>query len=1148
LLARDLHEGDVLDGKYRIVAPIGRGGMGAVYSAVRLSLGDTVAVKLLLPSHDQEMNRARFLREAKAAARIRHPSVVQVFDYSNPEAGPPYIVMELLEGPTLGELIQRTGPLPVDRALGILGDICAAVEAGHRRGVVHRDLKPTNVILARTDDGGELLKVLDFGIASVAGLPDATTLTGPGTLLGTCFYMAPEQAKGGVAGPESDVFSLGILLYEMVTGKRPFEAATVLATMFQVANGEYKPVHDLVPTVPPAVVAAITSALSVDIAGRPASPEALARLAGAPMRAMRGKLDTLPDAGDSPSRVEAISEIRPSWSDATMPVDAGPPDLERHFVGRTQELARIEEQLRAARAGSGKLTIVLGEPGAGKTRLVQAFATRAAAAGNGTKWVRFSDYEGSRLPPFDAVTRALDQTPPATAERVSDSERGGDKWKTIAAITESVMASARNTPLVLFFDDLQWARAVELDLVAHLQRSVDSRLVFLIATAHTPEPGSDLARWMGQLAQRRVDAIVPVGPLSSENVREWLHLAFGTFRIRPRDRRRIERATGNNPHHLLELMRHLLTSGAIRRDDAHGGADWTCADLEDVTLPESTRAVVHAKLADLDDDLRDTLEIASAIGQELRFATLLAASALREDVLEARVERAIDLRLLTEEGVTGGDDLRFASETIRRVLYDEMTTRRRKRAHQRVAAALHERYAKDLRRIARVLCYHHLAVGDHAEALAWGLAAAEDDLALYANDAAETSVQRARDAAAHLEEAGEGPAVRDAARLDALTGTLYVRLGRFADASEVLARAIARSEGDAALRIGALLDLAHCHLGRGDMDRALAAAGEAADRAAKEGDTTRTLAARVLTSACLSRLGRLNEAEGVVRSAIESAGADVALGTKAQALRELSVIATKRGAFALGEARARESLELARMARDPMAQHQAVSALAAAYDESGDAASALPFHLEALELARALSLRRREAIDLANTGEAHMTLDHVALAEQHFREALAIFREIGDRACEGDCRVNIGRALLARGARGAAVAMLERGRKLCESTGRGEYAGIALCHLGEAHRTDGDLARAASALGEAHQLFVQQASHNVWRASLGLARVALARGDAKAASAHAREAAEVLEGQRGAAAPGSSTATIDRSLVDIADVMAKITTLGRAPG
>ncbi len=1135
MIAHELTEGEVVDGKYRIVAAIGKGGMGAVYSAVRLSLGDAVALKLLLPTHDFEMSRARFLREAKAAARIRHPSVVQVFDYGDPEGGPPYIVMELLDGPSLADLLSHSGALPVERALAIFADVCAAVEAGHRRGVVHRDLNPNNVMLARIDDGGEVVKVLDFGIASVVGLPDATTLTSPGTLLGTCFYMSPEQAQGGVAGPESDVFSLGILLYEMVTGQRPFTAATAMATMYKVVSGEYAPVSTVAPATPAAVVAAIASALKVDPSARPASPEALARLAGAPPRT-RGRLETIPDQGAPGSSASSvISEVRPSWSDATL-LDVGPPDLERHFVGRVQELARIEEQLRAAQSGSGRVTIVLGEPGAGKTRLVQAFAARATAAGSRVVWVRFSDYEGSRMPAFEAVTRALGRETPAVTGGATDSERGADKWQTFAAITEAVTDRARGARLVLCLDDLQWASAVELDLLAHLQRSVDSQSVFLLATARPPAPGSDLARWIAQLAQRRVDAIVPVGPLPSEHVREWLHAAFGTLRIRPRDRRRLERATGNNPHHLLELVRHLLTTGAIARDEAHGDAEWTCADLEHVALPESTRAAVHAKLAELDEGLRDTLEIAAVIGYQLRFDTLLVACALREDELDDRVERAIDMRLLTEEGVTGADDLRFASDTLRRVLYDEMTTRRRKRAHQRVVAALHERYSKDLRRIARVLCYHHLAVGEGAEALAWGLTAAEDDLALQANDAAEASLQRALDAAARLRESGAEPAPADAARLDALCGALYVRLGRFAEASEALMRAIAREDGGGPLRTAALLDLAHCQLGQGDLERALGAAREAAAHALGDADATRALAGRVLAGSCLARLGRTDEAERELRAALDGAG-DAAMGTRAQALRELSFIATKRGDFALGEARARESLELARVARDPLAQHAAVSALAAAYDEGGDAASALPFHREALELSRALSLRRREAIDLANTGEAHMSLGHVALAEQHFREALAIFREMGDRACEGDCRVNLGRALLAKGARTAAVAMLERGRKLCESTGRAEYAGLALLHLGEAYRAQDDLPRATSALHEAHRLFSQQGSHNAWRPLLGLARVALAQRDAGAASAHAHKARDLLQAQRGTVAPGSSTATLDRSLDELTELM-----------
>jgi len=510
------------------------------------------------------------------------------------------------------------------------------------------------------------------------------------------------------------------------------------------------------------------------------------------------------------------------------------------------------------------------------------------------------------------------------------------------------------------------------------------------------------------------------------------------------------------------------------------------------------------------------------------------------------VERAVDLRILTEQDVSGSDDLRFRSDVTRRVLYDEMTSRRRRRAHQRVVSALHERYAKHLRRIARVLCYHHHAVGAWAEALAWGLTAAEDDLALHANDAADASLERARVAAQRLRDGGESPSDAELARLDAVGGALYVRLGRFADAGELLTRAVARL--DAHPGIDALLDLAHSHLGRGDIERALATARQAEVNATSAGEKSRTLASRVLCASCLTRLGRVAEAEDTLGRALDEAPPDVLLATRAQALRELSWIATKRGAFALAEARARESLELARTAGDPMAQHAALSALAAAYDEGGDPASALPYETEALRISRALSLRRREAIDLANIGEAHVSLGHVELAEQHFREALAIFREIGDRACEGDCRVNLGRALLARGSRAAAVAMLERGRKLCESTGRAEYAGLALLHLGDAHGQLGDPAKARAAFTDAHRLFTAQGSHHLWRASMGLARTALADGRRDEALAHAEAARQRLMAQRSTLAPGASTDAVDRSLAEIADLVASLTRPAPGPG
>jgi serine/threonine protein kinase/tetratricopeptide (TPR) repeat protein len=1129
----------VLDGKYCILAPIGRGGMGVVYSAERLSLGDTVAVKLLLPS-EQPGSRARFLREARAAARIRHPSVVQVFDYGDPEGGTPYIVMELLEGLTLAEELRKAGPFTVERSLSVFADICAAVEAGHRRGVVHRDLKPNNVILARTDDGGGMVKVLDFGIASLAGQPDAPAITGPGAVLGTYSYMAPEQASGAQADPRSDVFSLGVVLYEMLTRHLPFAAATPIAAMMRLTRGDHTPITTYLPALAPSIVAAVQAALSLDADRRPVSPEALARLAGAPVHAMRAPYASVPDSGATgelrPGR-DPSSGVQQQWSDATV-IDVGPPDLERHFSPRTQELARLDEQLRASQAGSGKVTLVTGEAGVGKTRIARAFLAKVAAAGVGTMSARFYDYEGSRLPAFDALERMVfgPAASPTNPER-PDSERDGEKWRRFAALATALEQKAASTPLVLCLDDLQWAATIELELLAHLQRTLDPKRVFLMATARTAEAGTELARWTTQLVQRGAAAIVEVQPFSSEQVRDWLLAAFGTLRIRPNDRRRVERVTGNNPQRLLELVRHLLTTGIIHRDELHGVGDWSCADLEGTSIPESMTSVVRATLADVDDELRSMLEIAAVIGDEQRFATLAAATGLAETELEGLVDHAIELHLLTDVGVSRTDDLRLSSDTVRRVLYEDMPARRRKRAHQRVVGALEQLYAKDLRRIARVLCYHHHGIGSWSQALSWGIASAEDDLALHANDGAAASLQLARDSAKQLREAREEAPPGELARLDGLTGTLYTRVGRFGEATEFLSRAAAYADGPPPHRVDALLDLAQCWLGRGDYEKALASAGEASQRAAEAADGMRVLVAQVLRAGCLTRLGRAVEAESVLERALAVAGTDVSPGVRAQALRELSWIATKRGAFGAAETRAREALDLAKAAGDPVGQHSALSALAAAYNECGDPASALPFQNEALRIARALSLRRREAIELANLGESYMTLGQVSLAERHFREALAIFLEIDDRACEGDCRVNVGRALLAGGAREAAIAMLERGRKLCAATGRVEYAALALLHLGEAHRVQGDLPRADEAFEEARRMFLTQASHNVWRASHGLATVALARGESALARRHAEDARDRLVEQRKALAVGASAEAIDRSLAEVAYVI-----------
>lgn len=225
--------GQVLAGRYRILAPIGRGGMGAVWRARDEELDRTVAIKeLRLPEEIGERDRqifyARMRREARAAARLRHPGIVTVHDRVTGDDGRPWIVMELVEGGSLQDLIAEQGRVPAGRAAEIGAKMLAALRAAHEQGIVHRDVKPANVLLE-----GDRVVVTDFGIATLDG--DAT-LTGTGAILGTPAFMAPEQVRGEPATPESDLWSLGATLYAAVEGRPPFDGPTTGSIFVAIAT------------------------------------------------------------------------------------------------------------------------------------------------------------------------------------------------------------------------------------------------------------------------------------------------------------------------------------------------------------------------------------------------------------------------------------------------------------------------------------------------------------------------------------------------------------------------------------------------------------------------------------------------------------------------------------------------------------------------------------------------------------------------------------------------------------------------------------------------------------------------------------------------------------------------------------------------
>src|SRR6266567_5895228 len=219
--------GRTLPGGYVILELVGIGGMGRVYRAEQTNLGRTVAVKVIHPHLVGEENAAaRFIAEARAASRLNHPNSVGVIDFGKTDDGQLYLVMEFLRGRDLASVAYEDGPLPIRRILDVLRQTLAALAEAHHLGIIHRDLKPENIILEPLRSGGDFVKVVDFGLAKMIESPRLTAITSPGIICGTPDYMSPEQGRGAVIDARSDLYAIGVILFQMLTARLPFEADT----------------------------------------------------------------------------------------------------------------------------------------------------------------------------------------------------------------------------------------------------------------------------------------------------------------------------------------------------------------------------------------------------------------------------------------------------------------------------------------------------------------------------------------------------------------------------------------------------------------------------------------------------------------------------------------------------------------------------------------------------------------------------------------------------------------------------------------------------------------------------------------------------------------------------------------------------------
>jgi serine/threonine-protein kinase len=271
--------GQSLDDKYLLEARLGVGGMGTVYQGRHVFIDRRVAIKVLNPRYgEDEAARERFRREARALARLQHDNAVTVTDFGETSSGLVYIVMELLEGRTLREIIAKEAPLELARSVSIMLQASAAVAAAHEAGIIHRDLKPANIFIVQKSEVPVMVKVLDFGIAKLAvdsfDEEDVKTLTQIGAMIGTPRYMSPEQCDGLGLTPAADVYSLGVILYEMLTGSAPFTGSTPMAIAMKHATDPPRSPREFVSAIPEALERVVLHSLEKVPEDRPADARA----------------------------------------------------------------------------------------------------------------------------------------------------------------------------------------------------------------------------------------------------------------------------------------------------------------------------------------------------------------------------------------------------------------------------------------------------------------------------------------------------------------------------------------------------------------------------------------------------------------------------------------------------------------------------------------------------------------------------------------------------------------------------------------------------------------------------------------------------------------------------------------------------------
>jgi len=757
--------GHTLAGRYRLLQELGSGGMGTVYLAEHVHLGRRTAVKLmhkeLCCQPDAEQ---RFRREANLAARISHPSIAQVYDFDCTPEGEFLLAMEFVEGETVAERLRREGPFALPLALQVLETVAEGLDTAHQIGILHRDLKPENIMLA---PGGA--KLLDFGVAR--SFQTTSSITSAGFAVGTPAYMSPEQLLGESLDHASDIYSLGLVFYEMLTGQQPHVAKTFAEFRARRLARAPTPIHLVRRELPAVLSEVIARALDPEPKARWPSATALARAAHEASETASG------------GRAAGAEPVKVGRSRTSLQLDRWDAHFESlRFAGRERDMRLVRDAWAAARAGNSVLLWIEGDEGAGKSSFYE-LAEREALADDAVQ-LSGRGYEADVVRPYGPclpmLRRALQlrgaqgRTWPAV-EALTDANsqtRAPERAVLYDEVTSLIRLAAERGPVFIGMEDLDWCDPASVSLFEFLAHDVADVPLLLCATAVTGRGVASVRERM-----RRLDGVVWVmlRPLSYEAVNAWLSRAL--LHEAPEELTRfVYGHTEGNAFFIEQVVRSLIEKGDMDRiQDAS-----VRLALADAPPPEAVADIVQRRLKGMSAAAREVLQIAAVMGREFDVDLLIALSKHGEDSVLNALDEAVAAGALTAMQRGQGDWYRFTHNKIGQVLAQALNARRRRRLHGQIAEALAARAGVP----PGTLAWHRYHAGDFPRAAPAARDASRSALRVHDYDDALTFAVMAAETAQLADEKREAHELRGDAlrRLDrhgeAAAAYAHARLGR----------------------------------------------------------------------------------------------------------------------------------------------------------------------------------------------------------------------------------------------------------------------------------------------------------------------------------------------------------------------------------